>query len=119
MCRGWDYPWPGRARRSRSRVIANRVVEDRPERIGPRHEVLLTVPPEMPTDVLREREAHGVVALNVRRLARGVGRAVFAEADLGVGEHRGEFLEDAHPIRLEAVAVVLVVADQDVVEPLL
>ena len=43
----------------------------------------------------------------------------FAEADHGVGNHRGERLEDAHPIRLEAVAVVLVVADQDVVEPLL
>src|SRR6267142_4189856 len=115
MCRGLDYPWPGRARRSRSRVIANRVVEDCPERIGPRHEVLLAVPPEMPADVLRQREAHGVVALNVRRLARSVDGAVFTEADLGVGEHRGEPLEDARPIRLQAVAVVLVVADQDVV----
>ena len=64
------------------------------------------------------KEAHGVVALNVRRLARGVDSAAFAEADLGVGKHRSELLEDAHPIRLEAVAVVLVVADQDVVEPL-
>src|SRR5438445_13792137 len=40
-------------------VIADRVVEGRPERIGPRHDVLLPVPPEMPTDVLRQREAHG------------------------------------------------------------
>src|SRR5439155_11868905 len=65
------------------------------------------------------KEAHGVVALNVRRLARGVDSAAFAEADLGVGKHRSELLEDAHPIRVEAVAVVLVVTDQDVVETLL